>query len=247
MIEDNCHPHLIRTSIEIHSIRFNKFKGSIFAKIISLDELNIRSFQTAPNLNINFVNSPEILFERVFQSFDKFLDQHELSNTLKEKALVIELYYNEKYKVDYHFGNVIIPLEKILDIEYDKSEHSYIRIYDSYHIIEDETNPNQAIGEIRVKLFLEDYGPSNNLLSDETTDELLHVQNIDVSNNKEAFVAQNNQKRLQESEIRNDIGRLIRRDRDESDLGIGELEEGGRVQIQTISQGTRDRLHNQTI
>lgn len=140
-------------------------------------------------------------------------------STLDSELVKVEIYHNDKVKADIKIGTVIFPLEKVTECEFKKTKHSYVRIYDAFHSIEEFTdesngaNRRSTIGELRIKIFLEDLGPIDML----TFNEQLRNQEVEAKNivgnlklEEEILQIQNKKTAEEFEDIQNNLGEIIR-------------------------------------
>jgi centrosomal protein CEP120 len=107
--------HKIRISIDIHSIKDQKFRGLIYAKYASLPSLGnvrlyaniisqhfqsigIKHFKTSPALQIN--KSIEEKFNNSFFSYVFEANKSNLISKMKENTLFIEIYHHGRHQKD---------------------------------------------------------------------------------------------------------------------------------------------------
>lgn len=89
-------------------------------------------------------------------------------DALDNGVLTLEVFHNDRAKVDRRIGKVDIELAPLKDCEFVKTKFSYVRVFDSFHPImeTDGEGRETKIGELRVKLYLEDLGPSDLIVND---------------------------------------------------------------------------------
>jgi hypothetical protein len=101
---------------------------------------------------------------------------------IREEKLSMEIWHNDRLQKDQLIGKTIVPFGEIIKFPIKKTKQSYVRIYDSFHSIDQydyEDRPVGKLGELRVILYLEDLGPVA-LLSGRQ-DELQDVRTYDNS------------------------------------------------------------------
>lgn len=74
----------------------------------------------------------------------------------------IEIWHVDKVEKDRFVGAAIVPLADVIKFPIKKTVQSYVRIFDSFHSI-DQQDPEGKfvgkVGELRVIIYLEDLGP----------------------------------------------------------------------------------------
>jgi hypothetical protein len=186
--------------------------------------IEVKAFRTTPSLELIRVHPDEAFFKSGFCSFETQLDQNSLMSALDNEILSLEIYHNDRVKADIKIGLVKIPLSKLKECEFKKTKHSYVRIYDGFHLIDEMTDSERkdSIGELRVKIFLEDLGPIDMLtFNEQQNNQESNFKNI-VGNLKieEEIMAIQGRKSAEEFEdIQNGLGWLIRGARDEGCMG----------------------------
>ena len=108
------------------------------------------------------VHADEIDFNAGFGSFESQCDQRELDQLLESQKLTFEVYHNDRVKVDVKIGQVEMNFSEIKACEFKKTKFSYVRILDAFYAIYDSHDfeeKRNKIGELRVKIYLEDLGP----------------------------------------------------------------------------------------
>jgi len=159
--------HLIRLALSIESIRNNCFYGRIYVKYnkSSLVQSNVEEIVTTkPPLEITKVYKDEIRFKPNLISVEKPMNTAELTELLKNQSIELELMHIDRDGSDKLIGVVTLMLESLKDVKFVKTDDSYIKVYDSFNpIICAENNEVQA--ELRVKIFLEDCGPYDQMIA----------------------------------------------------------------------------------
>ena len=114
------------------------------------------------------MHNEELNFESGFSSFEAEKSQTELMAALDHGVVTLEVFHNDRVKIDRRIGKVDIELSPLKDCEFVKTKFSYVRVFDSFHSIMevDGEGRETKIGELRVKLYLEDLGPSDMIIND---------------------------------------------------------------------------------
>ena len=246
---DSNSRHLVRLSISIVSVRNNEFYGRI---VVKYDKALLKSgapeqemVVTSPPLELAKVHANEICFQNGLSYIEKPMDTTELMSLLNDKQLALEVIHKDKSSQERLVGTVTIAMSGLRDVKFVKTDDSYVRVHDSFYPIEcPETG--DRLGELRVKLFLEDFGPyDERMRNDLEKDEI--IKNLTAKTDLE-LKAMSPTKRPFEIEENSPInfGELTRRAGDESGLGARQLEaeRGGEVQNRDEAKG--DRVYEQS-
>lgn len=89
----------------------------------------------------------------------------------------VELWHVDKVEKDKLVGVTIIPLADVIKFPIKKTVQSYVRIFDSFHSIDQQDTEGKFIGkvgELRVIIYLEDLGPVQLLVT--KAEELFEVR-----------------------------------------------------------------------
>lgn len=81
----------------------------------------------------------------------------------REEKLILEVIHSDRLQKDQTVGKVHLPFNEIIKFPIKKTKQSYVRIFDSFHSIDQtdvEGNVLGKVGELRVTIYLEDLGPS---------------------------------------------------------------------------------------
>ena len=157
--DDMISTHLIRTSIEIVSIRDQKFMGRVFFRCHAEPDLNTIEFRTMPNLDIPRISRDEINVPPTFHSFEVALSAENLKKVISTLFFTIDMIHVDKNLAEKLKGVARVKISQIESCEVVKTPTSYVRILDGFHRIEDPAS-HSKLGEIRVKIYMEDLGPS---------------------------------------------------------------------------------------
>lgn len=90
------------------------------------------------------------------------MSKKKIENFIENGFLNLEVFHNNESRQDKKIGDVFIKFKKLKGIKFEKTEFSYVKILDSFFKIidcEENSEENLKIGELRVKIFLEDLGP----------------------------------------------------------------------------------------
>ena len=82
------------------------------------------------------------------------------------QTLVIQSWHSDRLKKDTLLGKTTINLQKVIDMPLRTTTESFARVLDAYHPIDevDESGkPLKTVGSLRVIVYLEDLGPSDQL------------------------------------------------------------------------------------
>jgi C2 domain len=82
----------------------------------------------------------------------------------REEKLVLEVFHSDRLQKDQFIGKTQVPFADIIKFPIKKTKQSYVRIFDSFHSIDqtdDRGEPVGKLGELRVIIYLEDLGPSS--------------------------------------------------------------------------------------
>jgi hypothetical protein len=73
------------------------------------------------------------------------------------------VWHADRLQKDQQIGKTVVPFADIIKFPIKKTKQSYVRIFDSFHSIDQydtEDKPVGKLGEMRVIIYLEDLGPS---------------------------------------------------------------------------------------
>lgn len=109
-------------------------------------------------------------FNNSFASYEFVTTKGNLYPTLAETNLEIEIWHQERMRKDMLVGVVQTDIDKILTCPIRKTPQSYVRVYDAFlpiDEVDENRNPKERVGLIRVIVYLEDLGPLSLISSHE--------------------------------------------------------------------------------
>lgn len=89
----------------------------------------------------------------------------------------VEIWHVDKVEKDRFVGAAVVPLVDVIKFPIKKTVQSYVRIFDSFHAIDQQDSEGKFIGkvgELRVIIYLEDLGPVQLLVT--KAEELFEVK-----------------------------------------------------------------------
>ena len=155
----------MRLSIYVHSIRNNAFYGNIYvrynkAAILDADSAKVELTSTSPPLELTKVHKTELEFANGFTSLERAMDSNELLQLLSERAVQLEVVHKDRSAGGLVKGTATVRLSALKSVKFVKADDSYVRVHDCYYAIHCADDGDE-LGELRVKLFLEDFGPAD--------------------------------------------------------------------------------------
>ncbi|KRX11199.1 hypothetical protein PPERSA_07724 [Pseudocohnilembus persalinus] len=157
--------HRMRISIDIHTIKDQDFKGSIYAKYTSYPELNITHFKTSPVVELHNARV-EGQFKNSFKSYTFQADRSKLIELLNKTIMEIEIWHQDRLSSDIMVGVAKVEMSKFLSIPNKKTANSVAKVSDQYlplDEVDEQRKPVKKIGLLRVISYLEDLGPEEAL------------------------------------------------------------------------------------
>ena len=97
-----------------------------------------------------------------FASYEFTSSKGNLYPTLNETNLEVEIWHQDRHKKDMLIGLALLPVDKILTSPIRKTPQSFVRVYDAWvpiDEVDDDRNPQDRVGLLRVIVYLEDLGP----------------------------------------------------------------------------------------
>lgn len=85
-----------------------------------------------------------------------------MTRLTREEKLYLETWHSDRLTKDRFIGKTVVPFTDIIKYPIKKTKQSYVRIFDSFHSIDQldgEGNVLGKLGELRVIVYLEDLGP----------------------------------------------------------------------------------------
>jgi hypothetical protein len=95
--------------------------------------------------------------------------------------LTLEVWHSDRLQKDQFIGKVQVSFAEITKFPIKKTKQSYVRIFDSFHSIDQydsDDKPMGKLGELRVIVYLEDLGPSALLAG--KSEELEDVETVEL-------------------------------------------------------------------
>lgn len=160
-------PHLV-TSLKCMASysNFEQASGSLLrfllSKLSKIMKVHLRLFSQFHSFIEKFNNS--------FASYEFTTSKSNLYPTLAETNLEIEIWSQDRHRKDTLVGIAKVDIDKILTCPIRKTPQSYIRAYDAYipvDEVDENRNPKERVGLLRVITYLEDLGPTTLIASHE--------------------------------------------------------------------------------
>lgn len=155
--------HQLRFSIDLRSIVDHEFTAQLSLRYSAIGELGMSSFRSSsialPNARV------ETALKDCFLTGYFKASMADVAEKLNMK-IQIELWHCDRLKKDTLLGKVTVDLQKILEQPLRTTTESFARVLDAYHPVDevDENDkPLKKIGSLRVIVYLEDLGPSEQL------------------------------------------------------------------------------------
>ena len=110
-----------------------------------------------------------------------------MTRLTREEKLHLETWHSDRLTKDRLIGKTVVPFTDIIKYPIKKTKQSYVRIFDSFHSIDQldsEGNVLGKLGELRVIVYLEDLGPVGLLVN--RNEEVVEVVAADQEFQREA-------------------------------------------------------------
>lgn len=144
--------HHLRLSIEFISVRDLQTTATLYF-IYSYPLIGPKPIRSQ---SITVTRNTECRVDNAYQAVEFFLTRTRLYSTLASTPLVFEVVQTDKYEKNSRLGLATLQMEEVLRAPLSRTGQVVLRLHDTWVGIKDEEE--QVIGNIRVKVYLEDLG-----------------------------------------------------------------------------------------